>query len=121
MSVANKINDLAGGATAGESPAAVSLTRGTSSSGAAVAPAGEAAEVHITDTATHLASLEQALRDTPAVDPVRVAALRSAIEQGTYTIHPAQIATRFLHIEHALGGLAQDPAAAAAGVSSESR
>jgi negative regulator of flagellin synthesis FlgM len=119
MSVANKINDLPGGATAGGSPAAVSRTRGTPSSGAAVAPAGDAAEVHITDTATHLASLEQALRDTPAVDPARVAALRNAIEQGTYTIRPVHIATRFLRIEHALGGLAQDPAAA--GVSSESR
>ena len=121
MSVANKINDLTGGTTAGGSPAAVSRTRGTPSSGASVAPSGGTAEVHITDTASHLAALEQALRDTPAVDPVRVAALRSAIEQGQYTIHPAHIATRFLHIEHALGALAQDPAAAAAGVSPESR
>jgi flagellar biosynthesis anti-sigma factor FlgM len=120
--VANKINDLSSNVTAGGTPAAVTRTRGTPSAGTNVAPSGAAAEVHITDTATHLAALEQALRDTPAVDPVRVAALRTAIEQGTYTIHPAHVAERFLHLEHALGGLTQDAAASGAGaVATEGR
>jgi flagellar biosynthesis anti-sigma factor FlgM len=120
--VANKINDLSSSVTAGGSPAAVTRTRGTPSGGTNVAAAGGAGEVHITDTATHLASIEQALRDTPAVDPVRVAALRTAIEQGTYTLRPAHIAERFLHLEHALGALTQEPAASGAGdVSAEGR
>jgi flagellar biosynthesis anti-sigma factor FlgM len=118
MAVANKINDLSGSATPGSSPAVAPRTGGIPSGNATVAPSGEAADVHITDTATHLAAIEQALRDTPAVDPVRVAALRSAIEQGQYTLRPVHVAERFLHLEHALTAL---DSAAPAGAGAESR
>ena len=109
----SKINDLNTSANAGTTAAPVARTRATPSGteGSNVAPAAASAEVHITDTATTLASLEQTLRDVPVVDQARVGALRAAIEQGTYTLRPAHVAERFLHLEHALGGLSQEPAA----------
>jgi negative regulator of flagellin synthesis FlgM len=114
--VPSKINDLNTSANAGTTAAPVARTRGTPSGteGGNVAPAAASGEVHITDTATTLASLEQTLRDAPVVDQARVSQLRTAIEQGTYTLRPVHIAERFLHLEHALGGLAQEPAAPAA-------
>jgi negative regulator of flagellin synthesis FlgM len=112
--VSNKINDLSTGATGAGTTSQVSKARGSSTGTPNAAPAAGSGDVHITDTATHLAALEQALRDTPVVDQARVARLRAAIEQGQYTIHPALIASRFLHIEHALAGLsAESPAASA--------
>jgi negative regulator of flagellin synthesis FlgM len=62
--------------------------------------------VHITGTASTLATLEQALRDLPAVDETRVAATRSAIEQGTYTISPQRIADQLIKLEQSLKNLA---------------
>lgn len=73
-------------------------------------PAGSAAsagDVHITDSANQLASLEQTLRSLPAVDPVRVAQLQTAIEQGTYTVQPQHVADQLMQLEKALGQLAE--------------
>ena len=44
------------------------------------------ADVHITGTARQLADLEQVVKDMPAVDEARVAAISSALEQGTYQV-----------------------------------
>ncbi|MGA7540786.1 MAG: flagellar biosynthesis anti-sigma factor FlgM [Steroidobacteraceae bacterium] len=73
-------------------------------------PAGSAApvaDVHITDSASQLASLEQTLRSLPAVDPVRVAQFQTAIEQGTYTVQPQHVADQLMQFEKALGPLAE--------------
>jgi negative regulator of flagellin synthesis FlgM len=64
-------------------------------------------EVHITDTATHLAALEQGVRDLPAVDEARVAQLRAAIDQGTYQVASEQIAEKLTQFEQALNALPQ--------------
>lgn len=68
-------------------------------------PAGE---VHITDSASQLANLEQTLRRLPAVDEARVAQFRSAIDQGTYTVQPQQVADQLLQLERSLGQLPED-------------
>jgi negative regulator of flagellin synthesis FlgM len=62
--------------------------------------------VRITGAANQLASLEQALRDLPAVDEARVAAVRAALEQGRYTILPQHIADQLMQLEQSLHKLA---------------
>ena len=59
-------------------------------------------DVHITDSASQLASLEQAVRNLPAVDPVRVAQFQMAIEQGTYTVQPQHVADQLMQLEQSL-------------------
>ncbi len=63
--------------------------------------------VHITGTARQLADLEQVLKEMPAVDEAKVAAISSALEAGTYQIQPERIADQLLHIEQALAPLGQ--------------
>jgi negative regulator of flagellin synthesis FlgM len=66
-----------------------------------------ASAVHITGTARQLADLEQVVKDMPAVDEARVAAISSALEAGTYQISPERIADQLLHLEQALAPLGQ--------------
>ena len=61
--------------------------------------------VQITGSAKQLAALEQALKDQPVVDEARVAALRSAIEGGTYQIDAARVADRLLRMEDHLSSV----------------
>jgi negative regulator of flagellin synthesis FlgM len=63
--------------------------------------------VHITGTAKQLLDLEQAVKDMPAVDEAKVAAISSALEQGTYKIAPRHIADQLLQIEQALAPLGE--------------
>lgn len=107
--MSNKINDLATNVTAGRASAVVP-TRDVVTAGSNAAPAPAPGEVHITDTASQLASLEQSLRDVPAVDSAKVAQLQSAIEQGRYTVNPEHIATQLVQMERALAGLASKKA-----------
>jgi negative regulator of flagellin synthesis FlgM len=109
--MANKISGLSGSSTASidaGSPAARvrDAATGGSSSPAASPPAS--GDVHITDSASQLASLEQAVRNLPAVDPARVAHFTSAIEQGNYTVQPQHVADQLLQLEQALGQLPED-------------
>lgn len=82
------------------------MTGGGASSQASPSPA--TGDVHITDSASQLASLEQQVRSLPAVDPARVAQFTTAIEQGTYTVQPQQIADSLLQLEQALGQLPEE-------------
>jgi len=63
------------------------------------------AGVHITGTAQQLVDLEQVVKDLPVVDEAKVAAISSALENGTYTIQPRHIAEQLSHIEQALAPL----------------
>jgi len=58
--------------------------------------------VQITGTARQLADLEQKVRDLPAVNVDRVSQLRTAIEQGTYTVRPQHIADQLMSLEQDL-------------------
>ncbi len=76
---------------------------GTGTPGTAEGSSGSGSQnVQITGAALQRASLEQAVRDLPAVNETRVAQVRSAIEQGTYTVRPEHIADQLMRVEHIL-------------------
>lgn len=109
--MANKISGLSGSSTASidaGSPAARVRDAATGGSPAPAASPPASGDVHITDSASQLASLEQAVRNLPAVDPARVAQFTTAIEQGNYTVQPQHVADQLLQLEQALGQLPED-------------
>lgn len=73
---------------------------------AADTPANASA-VRITDQARQLAALEQAIQAMPVVNEVRVAAIRTAIEDGTYEVHPERIAEKLLGLEQDINATAE--------------
>ncbi|HEY7887472.1 MAG TPA: flagellar biosynthesis anti-sigma factor FlgM [Steroidobacteraceae bacterium] len=100
----SKISGLSGDAAAaiGASRAA-EKTRDpvTGGSSAPAESSSGSGDLHITDSASQLASLEHAVRNLPAVDPVRVAQFQWAIEQGTYTVQPQHVADQLMQLEQA--------------------
>lgn len=62
-------------------------------------------DVHITGTARQLVELEQMVKDMPAVDEAKVAAISAAIEQGTYKVSAEKVADNLMQIEQALAPL----------------
>jgi negative regulator of flagellin synthesis FlgM len=78
-------------------------TGGRTESGAA----SSGADVQITGTALQLADLEQQVKDMPAVDEAKVAAISSALAEGRYQIAPEQIADRLMQLEQALAPLGE--------------
>ena len=107
----NKISGLSGSATpsigAGRPPEKPrdAVTGGSAGASGSSAGSPGAGDVHITHSASQLASLEQAVRNLPAVDPARVAQFQSAIEQGTYTVQPRHVADNLMRLEQTLGQL----------------
>ena len=74
--------------------------------GASTAPevAGKPANpVQITDQARQLAALEQTVNSLPVVNEAKVAAIRSAIEDGSYQVVPERIADKLLRMDRELG------------------
>ena len=49
-----------------------------------------------------IGALEQKLRDSPAVDAARVAAVRQKLDDGSYQIDPMRIADKLLGLERDL-------------------
>jgi negative regulator of flagellin synthesis FlgM len=66
---------------------------------------GSPKDVQITGTARQLSDLDQKVRSLPDVNEEKVAALRSAIEQGTYQVRPQHIADQLMSMERTLGSL----------------
>lgn len=58
--------------------------------------------VEITETASHLVTVEQGLAEVPVVNPGRVAQVRSALESGTYRVSPERIANKLLQYDRLL-------------------
>ena len=58
--------------------------------------------VQITGTARQMASLEQAVRDLPAVNDTKVAQISAAIEQGTYKVDARDIANKLIQMDKSL-------------------
>lgn len=102
--MSNKINGIDGGPP---SPGAGRVSQRNAVANGAAPAGGPAApeDVQITDVASQLAALEQAVQALPAVDATRVATLRTAIEQGTYTVSPDGIADHLMQLEQALESL----------------
>ncbi|HEV2702514.1 MAG TPA: flagellar biosynthesis anti-sigma factor FlgM [Steroidobacteraceae bacterium] len=71
------------------------------------ATSAAADSVQITDTASHLATVEQALSEVPVINQGRVAEISDALAAGTYEISPDRIANQLLLFERLLP---QDPA-----------
>lgn len=86
------------------------------SSGAAARPVGERGaarpdagkvatdDLHITDTARTLVSLEQSVKDMPPIDDFKVVLVRDALRDGNYQIDPDKIAGKLLRLEQELSG-----------------
>jgi len=101
--VAGKISAVDGVQTASVG-AGTAVPRSKDAAGAESA-AADSSDVQITGTARTLAALEQTLRDVPRLNEERVAALRTAIEQGTYAVRPEHVADQLLQLERILGTL----------------
>jgi negative regulator of flagellin synthesis FlgM len=63
--------------------------------------------VTITGKARELADLEQAVKNMPAIDEAKVAAISNALATGTYKIVPEQIADGLMQMEQALAPLGE--------------
>ena len=74
----------------------------TSSAGASAPTSGS--PIQITDQARQLAALEAAVQSMPVVNEARVAAIRLAIEQGSYEVAPERIADKLMKMETDLIG-----------------
>ena len=101
--MASEINSVDGGG-----PSAVGTGRVAQRPQAANAPtssSGTPESIHITDTASQLAGLEQAAQALPPIDQARVTAVAGSIEQGTYSISPTHIADQLVQLERSLGTL----------------
>jgi len=59
--------------------------------------------VHITESAKTLATLAQAVSESPDVDMNKVSAVQHAINSGSYKINPERIADKMLKLERDLG------------------
>jgi len=103
MDVANKINGLDGRPVSAGSGRSVTRSQGVTTGATSEQPAAAAGDVHITDSATRLAALEQAVRDLPSVDQARVNAVRSSLADGSYVVQPERIADNLLKMEQSLG------------------
>ncbi len=64
--------------------------------------AGSSDRVSLTGQARQLRELETQLASQPVVDSQRVAAIRSAIENGTFAVNPQRIAEKMISLEQAL-------------------
>jgi negative regulator of flagellin synthesis FlgM len=58
--------------------------------------------VSLTGEARQLQELETRLASEPVVDSQRVEAVRSAVENGTFTVNPERIAEKLMSLEEAL-------------------
>jgi negative regulator of flagellin synthesis FlgM len=67
-----------------------------------VPSANSAPPVSITDSARQLAALEQAVTASPVVNSAKVAKIGQAIDDGSYTIDPEQVADKLLQMERSL-------------------
>jgi len=58
--------------------------------------------VNLTGEARQMQSLEARIASAPVVDTQRVQAVRTAVENGTFTVNPERIADKMISLEQAL-------------------
>jgi negative regulator of flagellin synthesis FlgM len=81
----------------------VSRERDAGASASQSAEANKASSpIQITDQARQLAALERAVQDAPVVNEARVAAIRLAVEEGSYEVVPERVADKLLRMEREL-------------------
>ena len=76
--------------------------KSNASAASPAAPVNATDTVSLTDTAAQLQSVQQIIADTPIVDDARVAALKAAIEDGSYTVNADELAQNLLRSEFEL-------------------
>ncbi len=103
--MSSKINGFEGSSPAPVGGGKVSQSVQSPASGVPAGSSGSSDSVHITDAASQLAALEQATRELPVVDGARVAAVQSALENGTYSISPESVADSLMQMERSLGAV----------------
>ena len=112
--MSSKIGGVASTSTAALSTGRANTQRSQDAAGGSTQASGgsntASENVQITGAARNLASLEQAVKDLPAVNTAKVAQLSTAIEQGTYTVNSQHIADRLMQMDKELSRLpgAQD-------------
>jgi negative regulator of flagellin synthesis FlgM len=76
-----------------------------SPAGESAAAQGAADRISLTGEARQLQELEAQLASQPVVDSQRVETVRSAVENGTFSINPERIADKMMSLEEALTDL----------------
>jgi negative regulator of flagellin synthesis FlgM len=102
--VSNKINGLENRPVQVSSGSGARAVAGRSSEQQAPAAPPVTGDVHITDAARTLASLEQSIKDMPEVDEKKVSLVRDALRDGNYKIDSQRVADKFLRMEQELSG-----------------
>lgn len=110
--MANRISELGSGSVSSGTGSAVEGVQPAkpvgSAAGGSSTPSGASPDrVHITDSARAIATLAQAVEDTPEVDGPRVSNLQQAIASGNYSVDADKVAARMLQLEQDLGESAQ--------------
>lgn len=109
--MANTIDGMNGNSAASVGAGrAAQRARDTATATVLDAHTGTSSDVHITSTASKLASLGETLRAMPAVDQARVSQLSRAIDEGSYTVSPDKIASGLIQSDRSLArlGLKED-------------
>jgi negative regulator of flagellin synthesis FlgM len=87
---------------AGSGGNAVVADKSQGEGSAAASTAQTADHVTLTDSARSMQKIEEAVAKAPVVNAAKVAAVKQAINSGTYKIDPAQIAGKLLKYERGL-------------------
>jgi negative regulator of flagellin synthesis FlgM len=108
--VSSKVGGVAGGnstpaigAGRAAQPPKDAAAGGAQSSGASSSEGGD--NVQITGAARQLATLEQAVRDTPEINTARVTQISNALAQGTYSVNSQHIADQLVQMDKELSHL----------------
>ncbi len=78
-------------------PSAKAVTPDDGSAASAVAPSGD--RVSVTDTASRLQKIEEELSAMPGINHEKVAEIKKALADGTFTLDPARIAEKLIAFE----------------------
>jgi negative regulator of flagellin synthesis FlgM len=101
--VSNKIGgSLDSGSVRVDSGRGAKRSSANSTASADQSSANSAEGAQITDSARTLATLEQSLRDTPAIDEARVESVRNNLANGSYKVNAERVADKLLQSEQEL-------------------
>jgi negative regulator of flagellin synthesis FlgM len=86
----------------GSSTGSVAADKAPADAPSAAAPAQTGDQVTLTTSARSLQKLSDAIAQTPVVDAAKVASIKQALGNGTYTIDASSIADKMLKAENGL-------------------
>jgi negative regulator of flagellin synthesis FlgM len=109
--VPNRIKGLDGGSIGSDNSNPIERVRVSTPVNSATAEAApsppQGDSVHVSDSARAMASLAQAVSDTPDVNMGRVTQIQQSITTGSYRVNPERIADSMLRLERELDGTKQ--------------